>query len=376
MNENSTCEGLPVRHILTALLITLIVFPALAADPVNNSKTRIAVVSSYHPEYTWSQGTNKGVIAGLLKYGYLDNPEQGAVYTATNHVESSAAVIQKYWMDTKRNNSRLQIASKLKQIISALNNFEPDIVLLGDDNAANYLGNHYLDSETPVVFWGVNGSPMKYGLLDSIERPGHNVTGIYQVGYHREMVDFLVLLLPEVKNIALLSDDSPTGRAHAKQLLMLTDSLPVKIEKVVITNSYTEWQREALAVQDRVEAYFISTYQTLKDDQGNPVDAKEAVKWYLQNIRKPEIASVVTSVEDGMLANVNDSPFKQGYEAVKVAHGILAEGKAPAEIAVYSPQHGPFTVNRWRAKMLGIEQVLLKHSDVIDEMVDSHVSLD
>ena len=40
-----------------------------------------------------------------------------------------------------------------------------------------------------MVFWGINGLPLKYGLIDTIEKPEHNVTGIYQAGYLKENVD-------------------------------------------------------------------------------------------------------------------------------------------------------------------------------------------
>ena len=55
--------------------------------------------------------------------------------------------------------------------------FKPDVVLLGDDNAAKHIGAQLLDSSTPVVFWGINGLPLKYGLVDSLDAPGRNVTG-------------------------------------------------------------------------------------------------------------------------------------------------------------------------------------------------------
>jgi|GEM_PF-3984131 len=88
-------------------------------------------------------------------------------------------------------NSRSEIASVFANIITELDSFDPDIILLGDDNADNYIGNHYLDSSIPIVFWGINGLPLKYDLLDSLEKPGHNVTGVYQAGYHLDSIRFL-----------------------------------------------------------------------------------------------------------------------------------------------------------------------------------------
>ena len=58
------------------------------------------------------------------------------------------------WMDTKRKNSLAEIGRTTRKIMQMIDEFRPDLVLLGDDNAANYIGNQLLDSDTPVVFWG------------------------------------------------------------------------------------------------------------------------------------------------------------------------------------------------------------------------------
>ncbi len=207
--------------IATALFITLLnLFSpfeqgAMAQDvagPAGADKVRIMVVSSYHREYLWSQNSNKGVVTALLEFNYLDEPSQGVTYTESDFVESSRAIVKKAWMDTKRKNSEQEMARALDRIVMEIDQFKPHLILLGDDNAGNYFGNHYMDGEIPVVFWGLNGTPFKYGLLDSIERPGHNITGVYQAGHHLRAIKYLQQLVPGIKRIAVLSDNSPSGR--------------------------------------------------------------------------------------------------------------------------------------------------------------------
>ncbi len=358
-------------HLLILLLLVTFPLPSMAESD-EKAKYRIAIVSSYHAEYIWSQQTNEGVVKALRDFGYLDNAEQGETYSKNYAIESNRAVVKKWWMDTKRKNSRPEIAATLARVTSDIARFSPDIILLSDDNAANYMGNHYLDSETPVVFWGVNGLPLKYGLLDSVENPGHNITGIYQAGYYFDSVRSLKKLFPSIQTIAVLSDDSPTGRSHAKKIKRYADEgrLEVHIVKVVITNSFSHWKREALALQKLVDAFYISTHHTLKDDQGRNVSNLDVAAWYLENIRKPEIAPSSFIVKEGLLSTVDDSAFKQGYEAVRVAHLILSGVKKAGEIASYAPERGAFIVNRWRARMLGVEEIIEQHSDLIDQVID------
>ncbi len=166
---------------LASILFLLTALTATSAEqtPSKDGKWRIAVVSSYHREYLWSQDTNSGLLAGFIETKMLDSKAQAEQYTEKDCVESSRAIIRKFWMDTKRRSSTKDISASLIRIRTELDAFKPNLIMLGDDNATNYLGNVYLDTGIPVVFWGVNGLPVKYGLIDSIEKPGHNVTGIY-----------------------------------------------------------------------------------------------------------------------------------------------------------------------------------------------------
>ncbi|MBU0484400.1 MAG: hypothetical protein KKB30_07800 [Proteobacteria bacterium] len=342
------------------------------------AKVRFMVVSSYHPEYIWSQETNSGVSAALLDFGYLDNKGQIAEYTKNDYVESARAIVKKEWMDTKRQDSKSEIAQSLSRIVKVIDDFKPDIILLGDDNAANYIGNYYLDTPIPIVFWGINGLPIKYSLLDSLEHPGHNVTGVYQLGYHAEAVEYLKKIVPGLKTIAVLSDDSPTGRAHAKRIQRYAaeGSFPVQVEEIVVTNSFAQWQAKALALQKKVDGFYISTHNTLKDEKGVGVDYLVVAAWHLKNIKKPEVTPANFLVIEGFLCTVDDSAFNQGYEATKMAHLILAEGISPAEIPALYPSRGPFIVNRKRAKMLGLEASIEENKDIIDQYVDEMVALD
>lgn len=338
---------------------------------------KIVVVDSYHREYAWSQGTNEGLASGLLQAGLLDDTSQVQAFAQQDQISSSKVLLKRYWMDSKRRDSLNQISRSMQNITASISNFEPDIIFLGDDNAANYLGNYFLDTSVPIVFWGVNVSPLKYGLIDTIENPGHNVTGIYQKSYHIENIQHLSSFLPDMKKIAVLSDASPTGRAHTKMFhsFARNSDIPLELVKVVITNSYQEWQQQALALQQQVDAFLISTFHTFKDAAGQAVLPQDAAKWYLKNIQIPESVTTRSFVDHGFLACIDDSAFKQGFEAAKIGTMILLEGKKPAAIPPYAPQHGGFFINAWRAKSLGLEKNIQANHNIITGIIDKHVPL-
>lgn len=346
----------------------------LSCAHASGPRKRIYIIDSYHPEYLWSQETAAGSGQALLDMKFLDNAQQLNELGQRNYIESSKAVVRKAWMDTKRRNSRREIADATARIVNDVKTFRPDIIVLGDDNAANFVGNYFMDTDVPMVFWGINGSPQKYGLIDSLDNPGHNVTGIYQAGYIKECLEFLVQLAPQIKTFASLSDDSETGRARTKELQLLASrgELPLVLKQSVVTNAFASWKSSIERLAPEIDAFVMFNHNTLKDSDGQVVDQLQAGQWYLDNVKKPDCSDARQFVREGILLAVDDSGYKQGYEAVAYVYDILMKGVAPAQLPVKSPARGKVMANRHRAAALGIS---LDGADFIEEFVEP-ISLD
>ena len=363
------------RRAATALLTLSACSPGAWAQAPLQGKKRIFIVSSYHKAYIWSQSTQRGVSAALRKFGYLDSDAQVRTLEQDDFVENAKVVVRKDWMDTKRKDSRPDMASATARIMVAIRAFKPDVVLLGDDNAAKHIGGQLLDSKTPVVFWGINGLPLKYGLVDSMDAPGRNITGVWQSGYHKESLDLLKRLVPQAKTFAILGCDSESSRPNAKMIEQLAQrgSLPLKLVDKVLTNSLDEFKARSLELSKTVDAFFMLNHDTLRDAKGNHVDMLEVGRWYLNNIKIPEASHEDQFVLEGMLLTANDSGYNQGYMAFEMAHGILEKGLSPSRMAVRTPERGPYLVNRNRAKALGIS--IDDAMYLIDELVDKSLAL-
>ncbi len=358
------------------LVANLTSYQAVADEHAADSRFRIFIVSSYHREYLWSQSTNEGILAAMLRYGYLETEQQAKEFSATDSVTSKRVVLQKSWMDTKRKSGASDIARITVKIMRQIETFQPDLVMLGDDNAANYIGNQLLDTEIPVVFWGINGLPLKYGLIDSMDRPGHNITGVWQAGYYREGLDLLSKLVPEAKTFAILACDSVTARANIAQLrgLHRIGKLPLELVDVVSTNDFEEFKQRTTELATRVDAFFMLNHDTLRDTEGNHLDMLEVGRWYLENIHKPEASHEDQFVREGMLLTANDSGYNQGFTAFEMAYDILEQGLPPGLMRTKTPARGPLMVNRNRARALGIS--LDEHDYLIDEYIDTSAALE
>lgn len=174
----------------------------------------------------------------------------------------------------------------------------------------------------------------------------------------------------------MLSDDSPTGRTKAKELARFSRSgqLPVEMVEVVVTNSLETWKSKALELEKKVDAFFILNHNTLRDANNTPVAQLEIGAWYLRNINKPDISHERQFVVEGMLCAVDDSGYKQGFEAIRIAYRILTGKEKPAEIAVYTPDPGRFVVNLERAKMLGFLERITSNP-LVEEQVNEALAL-
>lgn len=359
-------------RVLLLVLLALLLPPKLQAQP---KPKRIFIVSSYDRSYIWSKSTQSGVNAAMLKYGYLTNEQQARQLVETDRVQTDKVVVQKMWMDTKRKGGTLEMAATTAAIMEELRRFGPDLVLLGDDNAANYIGNQLLDTKVPVVFWGINGLPLRYGLIDKLEAPGRNVTGVWQSGYHKESLDLLKRLVPKAKTFGILACDSESSRPNIKMIEQLERRgvLPFKLVDKVVTNSFEDFKTGALALSRKVDVLFVLNHDTLRDKDGKHVDMLTAGRWYLNNIKIPEASHEDQFVLEGMLLTANDSGYNQGFMAFEMAYGILERGLNPARMAVRTPERGPYLVNRNRARALGIR--LDESMYLIDEVIEKSLAL-
>jgi ABC-type uncharacterized transport system substrate-binding protein len=319
------------------------------------AKKRICVVSSYHREYNWSVETNKGFCEAMLRLGYFKDKGQAEEYSRNDEVETADAIVIKMWLNAKKQNSEEEKSANALAIAGRIAAFKPDLILLGDDEAANYVGSKFLDSGIPVVFWGVDNTPVKYGLLESAERPGHNVTGVYQSGFYDDSVKLLKRLVPRAGTFALFTEDSASGRSHYKAIEYLAKKgrLPLELVETVVTNDFGLWQRKALELQDKVDAFFVVSLSTLKDAKGDYVQPADVVRWHLANVKVPEM-SKGQYVLQGFLCCADDAGFNQGYEAVLIADDLLTKGMRPETYPPRTPPRGELMVNRQRAQMLGI----------------------
>ncbi|MBN1948587.1 MAG: hypothetical protein JW784_02470 [Candidatus Cloacimonetes bacterium] len=287
--------------------------------------TRIMALYSYHPEYLWVQEEASGLEAAL---------------------QQQSVEIEQFYLDTKRNPSAEWQRSIFAQALTKIGEYRPDIMVVFDDNACQFVSENIDDLPMPVVFAGMNDNPEDYGF------PAPNVTGVLERIHLLNSIAFLRELSPNLKNNYLISDDSPTSRKIFKRFTQT--ELESVFNEIVLTNDFELWQQKIRSWQKQDAALGILLYHTLASTgNGQSIPSEEVIKWTLKYNRLPEWAVFDFVIQDGVLCG----EIISGYEQGKVAGDIVAEiirGRKPAEIPMITPETGEKVINLSRAEALGL----------------------
>ena len=148
----------------------------------------ILVIESYNAQYSWDASYMQGLAETV-----------GPNYTITS-----------FEMDTKRvpadqYENRARMAwDKYKQV-------QPDLVVLGDDNALKFLGPEFVKTTTPTIYLGINNNPRAY-----LGEDFRKMTGVLEHPLLKRNISDLSTLVKPVHNKVLVLFDSGTTSQVAK----------------------------------------------------------------------------------------------------------------------------------------------------------------
>lgn len=309
-----------MKKIIIFVLAVLLAMLGCAKSP-----EKLLVIYSYHPEFEWCRQE---------KIGIED------VFSDQN------LIIESFYMDTKRKNGKTWEKNITDEALLKIKSFKPDLVIVCDDNACRLVAKQFVDKKLPFVFTGINEDPNMYNM------PARNITGVIERKLIPGTIDLLKKLVPSIKTIAIITDNSPTSQATVGRFNK--ENFPVELTEVFSTNEYDEWKNYVRKIQTEVDALGIYLYFTLEEiDSEESVPNAEVLKWTLENNTLPTFSFFAFSVQDGVLCGETQSGYEQGKEAALMAKEILA-GVKPSELPVLMPKKGTLMINEKTAQKLEI----------------------
>ena len=223
------------------------------------------------------------------------------------------------------------------------------IVVAGGDGQTRAAKN--ATKTIPIVMITGGSDPVKAGLVDSLARPGGNVTGISLLS--RELsgkrLELLKEAVPKVARVAVLYDP-----ANEASVIEVKEVLPVAARALRL--AIQPWEvRDA----DGFEKVFAALNKQRPDGLyvpgGGPVITanRKRIAGFASKSRLPSMYSTREYVEAGGLMSYG-ADQAESYRRVAYYVDRILKGAKPADLPVEQPTKFEFVINLKTAKQIGL----------------------
>jgi putative ABC transport system substrate-binding protein len=201
----------------------------------------------------------------------------------------------------------------------------------------------------PIVF-AMNGDPVRQGLVDSLSRPGGNVTGVTIFGPDAvtKRLQLLHELVPRAAIIGfLMNPNNPNGDIEARAAQAAASSLGVEI---IVFGASSEGELDAAfasMARQRVGALLGASDVFFFSQRDQVVSLASRYKI-------PAIYYIREFAEAGGLMSYGNS-VTDAYRQVGIYVGRILKGQKPGDLPVQESVKFDLVINVRTAKALGIE---------------------
>ena len=248
--------------------------------------------------------------------------------------------------------------STAQTIAQRFNQNKVDLVLAiatpSAQTAANVLKN------TPVLITAVT-DPVEAGIVQSMEKPGANITGTTDMNPVAKQLELIRDFLPEVKDIGILYNPGEVNSTvQVKLAKEKAKEMGINLEEATVSNS-SEVSLAVSSLVDNVDAIYVPTDNII-------VSAMPTVLQTAHNRQVPVFASENNSVEQGAIATLGIDYYLLGKQTGSMAARIL-NGAETANMSVESSDELKLYINKSSAEKIGLDipAELLESADTVFE---------
>ena len=310
---------------------------------------RVMIVHSYDQADICGDPQALGVREGLASQGWL---------------EGKNLLVDSFFMDTKKSYTTPEaIAERGRLALDAVAAFAPDIVVVLDDNAIREVMLPLAGrQDLAVVFSGMNGQPLDYEkrrhFMSSVEKPGGNITGVYEKLYVYKSLVVMKAALSEVaggEKVVGITDYSPTGNAISRQfeLELQGRDLPFRWESRRVRNFEEYKALLAELNEDKAVKAIYPAALSLRTAGGETYSAGKILRYTQEHGVKPEMALNYYFSKIGLFGGAAVNFVAMGKLAGEKAGRIL-NGEKAGDLPIEDAPEYAIVFNVERAKKLGI----------------------
>ena len=299
-------------RVLLPLFVCLLALPAWAQT--------VLVISSYHREYPW------------------DNDYLNAIHSVLGEQNQ----IEEAFLDTKRLHPE-EFEASADRALTVAERVQPDVVILGDDNALKYMVPRLDSMQVPMVFLGVNSHPDEYGFSDIAQ-----LTGVLERPLYRQTIRHLRKVLNQRDRFLVLMDDSETMRFAVTEEwgAQRTVEIQGSVLDIVNTNDADAWLEAVHTAHEQYDAVIFGTYHTIRYSDGSYAEPDDLIAQAYMDAQIPLFAFWDFLVGPGMAAGGYVlAGYDQGLAAARMADLIL-RGMSVSSVPMTRGEAGLYLFSR------------------------------
>jgi putative tryptophan/tyrosine transport system substrate-binding protein len=216
----------------------------------------------------------------------------------------------------------------------------------------------------PIVMLGAGADPVEAGLVESLARPGGNITGLTQLTRElgEKRLELLKEAVPKVARVAVLYNPATSGSdLEVKEILpVAARSLRMTIRSWEVRATDSLEKVLAALNKQRPDGLYLSPGPLMRDNQ------KRIVGFALKS-RLPSIYSNREAVDAGGLMSYG-ADLADNYRRVAYYIDRILKGAKPADLPVEQPTKFELVINLKTAKEIGVtipQSVLYRADRVI-----------
>jgi putative ABC transport system substrate-binding protein len=200
----------------------------------------------------------------------------------------------------------------------------------------------------PIIFIGVAG-PVEAGLVESLARPGENITGLTNIAsvLSGKRLEVLKETVPKLSRVAVLWDpQNPGSSLQWKESEIAARELSLQIFSMEVSsaNKYESAFNEAMKARSAALAVTLNPLA---------VSNQNTVVELVEKNRLPAIYTREDFVSSGGLMSYGPTYAREGRDAARLVDKIL-KGAKPADLPVEQPTKFELIINLKAAKQIGL----------------------
>ncbi|MGM0410727.1 MAG: ABC transporter substrate-binding protein [Bacillota bacterium] len=291
-------------------------------------------------------------ISQIVEHKALDSAREGFIAAF-----EEKGLIEKENIEFIKENAQGEF-STAQSIAKKFKNEKVDMVLAIATPTAQAAANEIDD--IPVMITAVT-DPESAGLVDSMEKPGGNVTGTSDLNPVEEQFELITKIMPDVNSVGVLYNSGEVNSEVQVEIAKdVAKELDIELKEGTVSNS-SEVQLAASSLVDKVDAIYIPTDNVI-------ASALPSVLKVTDEKGIPVFASEGAMVEEGAVATKGINYYELGKKTGNMAIKVL-NGEDTAEMEVETSEDLDLIINESASKKLDLKipEELLKNADEVIE---------